>query len=234
MQNNQSALIFFASVAPKGISKKRQSERIIDYSRSLEIICQYAAQLNFDIYVVENTLRTQESWIGSNLHFDKKVYFNFLSKNSGTTNKGIGELDMALSTVISINAKNYERVIWFSGRHLLASEGILDICLNSPAELVVSNPDFYFLNGHKVLSEKNGLLNDMLFGMSLDTFQKYMSFFHERRTQLIQQNIGSEQLLYQFVLTNKPTIQEMTHLGVLRRENKIKWRWFETSEWHFC
>jgi hypothetical protein len=234
MQNKQSALIFFASVLPKGISRKRQSERIIDYSRSLEIVCQYAARLDFDIYVVENTLESLQSWVDSNLYIDEEINFRFLSTNSGTTNKGIGELDMALSTANSLLTKNYEKVIWFSGRHLLTSEGILSCFLNSPAEVVVSNPDFYFLNGNKVLSEKKGLLNDMLFGMSLNTFQKYMSFFSERRTQLIEHNIGSEQLLYQFVLTNKPTIEEITHLGVLRRENRIKWRWFETSEWHFC
>lgn len=234
MQKKKSALIFFASVMPKGISRKRKSERIIDYSRSLEITCQYAARLNFDIYVVENTLGSAQNWVGSNLLVDESVNFNFLSNNSGAINKGIGELDMASSIIESLISQNYERVIWFSGRHLLTSEGILSCCLNSQAELVVSNPDFYFLNGKKVLSEKKGLLNDMLFGMSTKTFQEYLSYFNDRRTQLIQQNIGSEQLLYQFVETKKPTLEEVTHLGVLRRENKTKWCWFETSEWHFC
>ena len=234
MLNKKSALVFFASVMPKGISRKRKSERISDYSRSLEIVCQYAARLNFDIYVVENTLGSLESWVGSNLYIDEKVNFNFLLNNSGMTNKGIGELDMAESIVESLILQNYERVIFFSGRHLLTSEAILSCCLNSPAELVVSNPDFYFLNGNKVLSDKKGLLNDMLFGMSTNTFQEYLSYFNERRTQLIQQNIGTEQLLYQFVQANKPTIEEMTHLGILRRDNKTKWGWFETSEWHFC
>lgn len=154
MQKKQSALIFFASVVPKGISRKRKSERIIDYSRSLEIICQYAARLNFDIYVVENTLGSAQNWVVSNLHIDENVNFNFLSNNSGAINKGIGELDMACSIVESLISKNYERVIWFSGRHLLTSEGILSCCLNSQAELVVSNPDFYFLNGNKVFRRK--------------------------------------------------------------------------------
>jgi len=110
----------------------------------------------------------------------------------------------------------------------------LKVCLNSQAELVVSNPDFYFLSGDKVLSEKNGLLNDMLFGISLRMFKKYVEFFETSRSRLIDENIGSEQLLYQFVTHSNPTIERMMQLGVLRRENKVKWHWVETSEWHFC
>jgi hypothetical protein len=234
MQNRKHALIFFASVAPKGISTKRKSERITDYSRSLEIIRQFAPQLDFDIYVIENTLENLDSWKNLNLPIDGEINFSFLPENSGAFNKGIGELDMASSILSTLVSRDPEKVIWFSGRHLLTSEGNLKVCLNSQAELVVSNPDFYFLSGDKVLSEKNGLLNDMLFGISLRMFKKYVEFFETSRSRLIEENIGSEQLLYQFVTHSNPTIERMMQLGVLRRENKVKWHWVETSEWHFC
>jgi hypothetical protein len=234
MQNRKHALIFFASIRPTGISTKRKTERITDYSRSLEIIHQFASQLDFDIYVIENTLGNLDSWENLNLPIHGKINFSFMPENSGEINKGMGELDMASSILPTLISRDYEKVIWFSGRHLLTSEGNLKVCLNSQAELIVSNPDFYFLGGEKVLSEKNGLLNDMLFGISLSMFQKYVKYFESSRHRLSEQNIGSEQLLYQFVTSNNPTIEWMMQLGVLRRENKVKWHWFETSEWHFC
>jgi hypothetical protein len=234
MQNRKHALIFFASIGPTGISAKRKSERITDYSRSLEIIHQFASKLDFDIYVIENTLGNFDSWKNLKLPIHGEINFIFMPENSGEFNKGIGELDMASTVLPTLISSDYEKVIWFSGRHLLTSEGVLKVCFNSQAELIVSNPDFYFLSGEKVLSEKNGLLNDMLFGISLRKFKQYIEFFESSRRRLSEQNIGSEQLLYQFVTNNNPTIEWMMQLGVLRRENKLKWHWIETSEWHFC
>lgn len=234
MQNKHNVLLFFASVSPEGISKKRKLERISDYSRSLEIISNYAVSLNFDIYVVENTLGSMEEWSSRGLYSNKNINFNFLSENSGIINKGIGELDMALYAVSQFDVSKYHKVIWYSGRHILTSEAALKICLWSLADAVVSNPDFHFLDGEKVLTEKNGLINDMMFAMSSKTFMDYLSVFQASRTEFIHQKIGSEQILYQYVTGRALSFEWMQQIGVLRRENKMKYRWIETSRWHFC
>ena len=234
MENQRSLLIFFASVAPEGISEKRTRERIKDYSRSLEIISRYAKKLNFDVHVVENTLGSLSNWISLDLHVEKDIAFSFFLENSGRTNKGIGELDMAQYVLSQLDVAIYKKVIWFSGRHILTSEGILKLCLSTPAEIVVSNPDFYFIDGDVVETEKEGMFNDMMFAMSSNAFVEYISVYNSARANLIRKNLGSEQHLYQFVTTNTYSIEWMIQIGVLRRENKVKWRWFETSQWHFC
>lgn len=234
MENKRSVLLFFASVYPEGISNRRKIERIADYSRSLEIMSNYASALNFDIHVVENTLGSIQKWTEFGIYSNEKIFFNFLFENSGVANKGIGELDMASHALSKIDVLSYQKVIWFSGRHILTSEGALKTCLTSPADVVVSNPDFYFLDGEKVETEKNGLLNDMMFAMSSKIFMDYISVFGSSRNEFIGLRLGSEQILYKYVKVKAPTLEWMQHLGVLRRENKTKFRWFETSHWHFC
>ena len=234
MENKRSVLLFFASVNPEGISKKRKFERIGDYSRSLEVMSTYASALNFDIHVVENTLGSMEKWTEFGIYSDEKMVFNFLLENSGVANKGIGELDMATHAISKIHVSNYQKVIWYSGRHILTSEGALKTCLTSPADVVASNPDFYFLDGEKVETEKNGLLNDMMFAMSSKIFLDYISEFGTSRNDYIGLRLGSEQILDQYVKERAPSLEWMQQLGVLRRENETKFRWFETSHWHFC
>jgi len=234
MKNQRNLLIFFASVVPDGISQKRTRERIKDYSRSLALISQYAKKLDFDIHVVENTLGSLSNWISYGLHVEEDITFNFLSENSGRKNKGIGELDMAQYVLSQLDIGIYKKVVWFSGRHILTSEAILRFYFSTPVDVVVSNPDFYFIDGNLVKTEKQGLLNDMIFAMSSEAFSEYISVFNSTRLELIRRNVGSEQNLYQFVTTHTHSTEWVIQLGVLRRENKVKWRWFETSEWHFC
>ena len=234
MQKEQSAIIFFASITPQGLSDKRCSERIKDYSTSLEIISKYATELQIELRIVENTLSSKDAWVNSGMYFEEGLKIDFILKNSGLLNKGIGELDMAAFALSTWDITKFKKVIWFSGRHILTSENSLKRCLNSLAEVVVSNPDFYFLDGDKRATEKDGLLNDMMFAMSGQVFKNYISTFELRRTELVEKNVGSEQNLYQFVKDNGLTVDWMMHLGVLRREYVTKWRWYETSQWHFC
>jgi hypothetical protein len=234
MESKRSILLFFASVSPEGISTKRKKERIRDYSTSLEIIWRYSNKLNFDICVIENTLGSQEKWVNLQLFSGEKIKFLYLNENSGLTNKGLGELDMATFALSHLDLQQYNKVIWFSGRHLLTSEAILTNCVTTPAEAIISNPDFYFLNGQKIETEKNGLINDMIFAMSTKLFSEYILKFSESREELVRKGLGSEQNLFQFVTERDPTAEWMEHIGVLRRENRLKWRYIETSEWHFC
>ena len=234
MQKEENAIIFFASVSPRGFSDKKCAERIKDYSRSLEIISRYATELQIELRIVENTLASKNAWVNSGMFFEEGIKIDFISENSGILNKGIGELDMAVFALSKWDITKFKKVIWFSGRHILTSENSLNRCLNSSAEVVVSNPDFYFLDGDKRATEKEGLLNDMMFAMSGQIFKNYISTFESRRTELVDKNVGSEQNLFQFVKDNGLTIDWMMHLGVLRREYVTKWRWFETSQWHFC
>lgn len=234
MENQRSLLIFFASVVPEGISEKRTRERIKDYSRSLELISQYAKKLDFDVHVVENTVGSLSKWISYGLYVEKNIAFSFLSENSGGRNKGIGELDMARYVLSRLDVGVYKKVVWFSGRHILTSEAILRFYFSTSADVVVSNPDFYFIDGNIVKTEKEGLLNDMIFAMSSNAFSEYISVFNSTRLELIRKNLGSEQNLYQFVTSNTHSIEWVIQIGVLRRENRVKWGWFETSEWHFC
>jgi hypothetical protein len=234
MQKEQNAIIFFASITPQGFSDKKCSERIKDYSRSLEILSRYAAELQLQLRIVENTLSSKDAWVDSGMFFEEGLAIDFISENSGLHNKGIGELDMAAFVLSKWDITKFKKVIWFSGRHILTSENSLNRCLNSLAEVVVSNPDFYFLDGDKQATDKEGFLNDMMFAMSGQIFKNYISTFESRRTELVDNNVGSEQLLHQFVKDNELTVDWMMHLGVLRREYVTKWRWLETSQWHFC
>jgi hypothetical protein len=183
---------------------------------------------------VENTLSSKDAWVDSGMFFEEGLAIDFISENSGLHNKGIGELDMAAFVLSKWDITKFKKVIWFSGRHILTSENSLNRCLNSLAEVVVSNPDFYFLDGDKQATDKEGFLNDMMFAMSGQIFKNYISTFESRRKELVDNNVGSEQLLHQFVKDNELTVDWMMHLGVLRREYVTKWRWLETSQWHFC
>jgi hypothetical protein len=234
MEQKSNLLIFFASIAPEGISKKRISERVLDYSRSLQLLSEYAQSLDLEIQVVENTLGGLQSWVEHGLYQDSEINISFTGENSGLSNKGLGELDMAIFVESLIDLAKYRKVIWFSGRHLLTTEASLKISISSSADLVVSNPDFYFLNGERIETEKKGLLNDMMFSMTSKVFLNYLSIYRESKREILVQNLGSEQILHDFVERTQPSVQWLTNLGVLRRENTVKWRWIETSKWHFC
>lgn len=234
MTSKRNLLIFFASIIPKDASKKKIQQRKFDYTRSLELISLYSKFLDYEIRIVENTLGSIASWESHGLPTYLGIEYIFSPTNSGEVNKGIGELEMANLIASKSNLTEYEKIIWFSGRHLLTTESTLKNILISKAGIVVSNPDFYFIDGKIITSEKNGMFNDMLFAMNSNSFALYLEFFKKNKYVMLSESISSEELLFKFVQESKEEVEYLHMLGLLRRENKLKFRKFETSEWHFC
>jgi hypothetical protein len=159
-----------------------------------------------------------------------------LSKNTGAENKGIGELDMMTQATdrFSDLFKHSTTVSYMTGRHIVTNDQIFRLTESLIEDALISNPDFFYLDGKTRTSEKNGLFNDMFFSMQSKQFLLYVEEFKRSRTLLIKNRTGSEQFLYSFITKNKISYSWMNHLGLIRREIRPKYIFFKRSELHIC
>ena len=230
---NRPLLLFFVSLEPRGYSRRRIRLRYEDYYASLGRLIQLGITDSIQIIVCENTVGIERSNKFCNL---ASVFPISRSDNLGLTNKGFGELSMALKALTDYPEmfKNTNRVIWMSGRHIACTDSIFEEAKHFKEDVLVSNPDFFFLNGLTVHTKKNGYLNDMFFSMKKSTFLKYMDFYNKNKTLMHEKNLGSEQMLCSFVTQYNLTTKNLTTLGLLRREYTTFFKRIEKSSWHIC
>jgi hypothetical protein len=151
--------------------------------------------------VIDNSNYFDKDEIGSSPFggLGKQVKYLSMSENLGKINKGLGELSMLEYSQNYINFDEYERILFFTGRHFVTSPFLINATLQSDSEIYVAKPIFYQLDGS---SQPDGDLfsyNDMFFSMKPDQIKGYINFFRMNKQRLILNEIGSEQLLFEFV-----------------------------------
>ena len=226
-------LLFFVSLEPNGYSRRRIRARYADYFSSLRRLIQLGIVESNELIICENTVGMQRKHEFCNLASQFPIS---RSNNLGLMNKGLGELSMAAIAAGDFPElfENAEKVIWMSGRHIVCSEEIFKEAKFYSEDVLISNPDFFFLNGLIVQTEKDGYINDMFFSMKKPVFLKYLDFFRDNEHLMNENKLGSEQILHAFVSQNKLTAKHLSTLGLLRREYTPLLRRIEKSSWHVC
>lgn len=139
-----------------------------------------------------------------------------LSDNSGKVNKGIGELDMLSAYMSDFKTDHIKRVVFATMRQIHLSPYAIDRILNSDKPMVLSNPDFFFLDGRKSHPGSTNQFNDMCFGGNLEEIKQYAEYFLERRDSMIEAKTSSEQLLWRYVQDSRVNYETLDQLGIVR------------------
>jgi len=230
-------LLVFMSIFPAQLSRREHMRRLVEYRAAITRITQVIDINLWSIIICENTFDGSEVDLREllNLKIDSIPILK-LNKNTGAENKGIGELDMMAHAVdrLSNLFKRSTTVSYMTGRHIVANDQIFRLTESLVEDALISNPDFFYLDGKTRTSEKNGLFNDMFFSMQSKKFLLYVEEFTRKRTLLIKNKTGSEQFLYSFITENKISYSWMNHLGLIRREIRRKYIFFNRSELHIC
>ena len=232
-------LLFFMSVEPGGLGRRHQKARAKDYEMAVQQLFRVIPDpAQWKVIFCENTLKSNSAVVQL-LHdwgaTDPAV--SWLPFNHGPSNKGVGELDM-LVTAIDEYASDWEQaasVSYLTGRRLITCPYIFERTQEMTAEVLLGNPDFVFMDGGFVESEKERMYNDMFFSMTPKLIADYADFFRNRREQMIEEGIGSEQALWNFIETSGASVEWLPWMGLMRRAKVRKVPFGpRVYTWHFC
>ena len=233
---NEHVLIFFASIAPKNLSKFVARKRIEDYRVALKQVIRLKPS-NWQIIVCENTLQGDLSRMLRLLDIsDPNLLFSMTLLNEGEVNKGIGELEM-MASVLKKFPKIFESartVSYLTGRRILTNQYLFERTENLSKSALISNPDFFYLDGNLVEVEKDFMYNDMFFTMKIQTFLEYQLYFESIKNCLATSKLGSEQILFNFVKYKKVDFEWLNNLGLLRWEYKRFLGFWIRDHIHLC
>jgi hypothetical protein len=152
-----------------------------------------------------------------------------LDSNSGSSNKGIGELEMLNEASLKIDFSAYKKIIYFTGRQIHTTPFALNKIIDSGKDLVVSNPKFRFLDGHKEYPGSKFQYNDMCFGGTSRAILDYRNYYLTNKDLMSSQGLSSEELLYKFIEQSNFIVEKLPYLGILRNQSDSS-RKIET--WH--
>lgn len=212
----ENLILAFCSVTPEHYEDEINAYRIKEYTISLKQL-QRVKPDNFDILIFDNTPYSVD-----------REGFIHVSKNEGVINKGLGELAM-----LKYAADNYEftgKVCYITGRHFFTCPYFFDKVNKMKSEALVSNPDFYYLDGNIIESCKVNMYNDMAFAMRAQKMKEYANYIDFHKS--IDKNIGSEHWLFDFIVKNGIRCEWLDFLGLIRND------WYKAGyaleSYHVC
>ena len=190
--------LIFCSITPAQYSDEINALRIEEYKRS---IAQLKKVCSFNYLILDNT------------EYSKGKDFIHVPENIGTINKGLGELAMLKYAVDNKYTVGYNRICYITGRHLWICPYFFEHVEKMQSGILVSNPDYIYINGDYHQVEQEGLYNDMAFSMYNELIKEYVNYidFNDKKT-------GSEQWLYKFVHQSKQSYEMISHLGLIRND----------------
>lgn len=214
-------------------SRRKQEARNLIYLMSLKQLARVLPR-DCKLVVVENTgffSSPQASESGKLLEAEMRNYDHFsLNNNSGKSNKGFGELNM-LKAYLELNLHiKFDRIIYLTLRQIHASPYAIEMILSSEAQLVVGNPDFYFLDGRIEMSGKNKQFNDMCFGGATNALVRYSKYFDNQQENMAAQGLSSEQLLWNYINETETETEKLPMLGAIRCAGDLK---SDIKAWHY-
>ena len=102
------------------------------------------------------------------------------------------------------------------------------------AQLLLSNPDFLFLDGRLTESYKGSLYNDMFFSMKTKCMVEYAEHSMIELNNNLSNHIGSEQNLYNYITMNDIDYEWLDFLGLIRNDWEINGQTLDVSNYHIC
>lgn len=184
---------------------------------------------DWEIVVAENTLGSEDSFRATHLgQAAKGLKHVLLTRNLGRTNKGVGEFDMMSRCLVEFDTSNFDSIAYMSGRMIVANRFVFERVEDNPGRTVLGNPDFLFVKGKFVESEKSHMFSTGFFAMSPADLGSLVEYFNTLLSGGIPKGFGSEQMLYQFVQHRKIDPIWLEFYGFLRFELSP----FGRKRWH--
>lgn len=226
----------FCSLRPVQLSEQVNDAREKEYLISLSQLKRVLPD-SFDIVICENTIDDPQQIKNDNLRifFENSEMCSLGSEgNIGTKNKGMGELLMLKTALEQTDLDNYENIAYVTGRHFFTCPYAFEKIENLEKQALVSNPDFYFLNGNFIGSHKEGLYNDMFFSMKPSVMLGYADYAMSNLNNAISQHTSSEQLLYNYINQNNIEYEWLDWLGLVRNAWDITGNIVDINNLHIC
>ena len=199
-------------------NKMGEIEREKDYLFCLKQLFRVIPS-NFEIYIVDNTLKNSNSIVDEELREllnKSNVIFTNNSGKNKNINIGAEELKELFHLEDILDFNDYSKICYLTSRRFITNPYVFEKTEKLEKDALISNPDFIYLNGELVESEKRGMYNDMFFAMQSTTMIDYINFSKERIDFLTDQMINSEVNLYDFIKKFDIEYEYLKFLGFLR------------------
>lgn len=239
-ENKKNLAILFASFRPKQYPNHVCDGREQEYSFCINHFLNIIPLDLYDIVVADNTVKDLDSikfdFLRNLLYSDnriKDVYF-FENNLGEDGNKGLGELQMLAGVLENIPVNTYKNVSYITARRIVANPYIFEKTDLMQKEALVSNPDFLYLTGKIVESEKKGMYNDMFFSMNESVIRSYSKYSLLNLEKNKIHNIGSEQNLYNFITENQISFEYLKWLGLIRNDWMLDFNQMNPKNIHIC
>ena len=226
----------FCSLRPVQLSEQvcdvRENEYLICLKQLIKILPE-----SFDLLVCENTIDDPDQIKSEELRellSETEMCTTGSGGNIGTTNKGMGELLMLKTALDETDLDNYENISYITARRMFTCPYVFERTENLKKQALLSNPDFSFLNGNYLENPKDGLYNDMFFSMKTSVMNDYANYamkYIEENTTL---DLGSEQLLYNFITENDHDFEWLEWLGMIRNDWARNGEVLDINNFHIC
>jgi len=226
----------FCSIRPQQFS-----ENVCDHREQEYLVCLQQLERvlpeSFDLIVCENTIDSEDQIKNKNLKIylaDKEMVVLGRDGNIGTSNKGMGELLMLKTAIDQTDIDTYENISYISARKLYTCPYVFERTEKLKKQALISNPDVVFLDGKFSESSKDGLYNDMFFSMKSKTMIDYANYAMDYMQSNSLRQLGSEQVLYNFINSNNISYEWLNWLGIIRNDWERNQSIFDVSNFHFC
>ena len=112
---------------------------------------------NFEIYIVDNTLKNSDSILNEELRdllSKSNVLFMNNTENNENINIGAEELKELFYLEKILDFNDYSKIIYLTSRRFITNPYVFEKTEKLEKDALISNPDFIYLNGELVKSEK--------------------------------------------------------------------------------
>ena len=226
----------FCSIRPSQYLDSVCDNREKEYLRSLKQL-QRVLPKSFDLLVCENTIDDASQIKNDDLRDflnDTEMCATGSESNMGTTNKGMGELALLKSGLDQIDSDEYENISYVTGRQFYTCPYVFERTERLEKDALLSYPDFVFLDGRVQENEKGRLFNDMFFSMKSDKMVMYADYSIQQMDFNLENQIGSEYNLYDFVERNNIEYEWLDFLGLIRNDWQRNNNASDLSNYHVC
>jgi hypothetical protein len=226
--------LIFCSIRPEQLSSTVCDYRELEYYKTVSQLYRIIPE-SFDKVVVENTINHPEEIKNT----EAREFFSELEiislgsdSNTGTTNKGCGELLMLSEALKQLDLTDYENVSYVTGRRLWTCPYSFERTEASKGAVVVQNCHVYF-NGTVRCNEKDNF-NDTYFSMKTNDMIEYSSYSMAKMNYLSSHRVSSEINLYDFIHENNISYEILEWIGIVRNEWERSGNTQDLNNYHIC
>jgi len=226
----------FCSIRPQQLS-----EEVCDYREQEYLVCLKQLERvlpdSFDFLICENTVDSEDQIKNQELKeylLNSEMISVGSESNIGTTNKGMGELLMLKSALNETDIDSYENISYVTARRLYTCPYVFERTERLEKQALISNPDVVFLDGKFFETSKTSLYNDMFFSMKSQIMLEYADYCIDYINSSTLRDLGSEQLLFNFINENKIDYEWLEWLGLIRNDWERNKNILDVNNFHFC